>query len=108
MSATDLSMRIFAAASLRGDSAAFAVGHRYAKIHAMETMGAISPELDRPTSAEQDALRLLILLGAADGPVGDDAPTGAVAELRAESRLHALDFWLRNPDYLSLELLTQY
>jgi hypothetical protein len=48
------------------------------------------------------------VLGAAGGPVGDDAPAGAVAELRAESRLHALDFWLRNPDYLAYELLNQY
>ncbi len=53
-------------------------------------------------------MRLLVILGAAAGQVGEGAPDGAVAELRAESRLHALDFWLRNPDYLAHELLTQY
>ncbi|HWK24915.1 MAG TPA: hypothetical protein VNS09_00020 [Solirubrobacter sp.] len=31
-----------------------------------------------------------------------------MGELRAESRLHAPDFWLRNPDYLAYELLSQY
>jgi hypothetical protein len=74
----------------------------------VERSAASSIELERRTSAEQDAVRLLVVLGAAGGPVGDDAPAGAVAELRAESRLHALDFWLRNPDYLAYELLNQY
>jgi hypothetical protein len=74
----------------------------------VERSAASSIELERRTSAEQDAVRLLVVLGAAGGPVGDDAPAGAVAELRAESRLHALDFWLRNPDYLGYELLNQY
>ncbi len=63
---------------------------------------------ERQTSNEQDALRLLIVLAAAAGPVSPGAPPGAVGELHAESRLQALDFWLRSPDYLAHELLALY
>ena len=31
-----------------------------------------------------------------------------MASLRAQSRLQALDFWMRNPDYLANELLTAF
>lgn len=60
------------------------------------------------TSPEQDAVRMLILLAFAGQEPARDAPADSVREMRAESRLHALDFWLRNPDYLAYELLTQY
>jgi hypothetical protein len=62
------------------------------------------------TSHLQDAVRILVLLHAcgdrrdlADAPHGD-----AVAVIRAESRLQALDFWLRNPDYLAYEVLDNF
>ena len=51
---------------------------------------------------------MLALLHQAAGPVGmpDDVP-GAVRVMRSERRLQALDFWLRNPDYLADELLNE-
>jgi hypothetical protein len=33
---------------------------------------------------------------------------GAITEMRSQLRLQALDFWLRNPDYLADELLNEY
>lgn len=61
-----------------------------------------------PTASDrQSAVRLLACLVAAAEPTidnewGDDV----VAVLRAQSRLQALDFWMRNPDYLADELLS--
>jgi hypothetical protein len=54
-------------------------------------------------------VRILVLLfagGERGGAIG--GPQDAVAVIRAESRLQAMDFWLRNPDYLALELLELY
>lgn len=52
----------------------------------------------------RDALRVLFLIRA-----GGSAPAtpadGVVSIFRSEARLHALDFWVRNPDYLAEELL---
>lgn len=54
----------------------------------------------------QHAIRVLVILDACGDPVtATDSDTG-VAVIRAEMRLQALDFWLRNPDYLAGELLT--
>jgi hypothetical protein len=39
---------------------------------------------------------------------GPSAPAGALSEMRSQLRLQALDFWLRNPDYLADELLNEY
>jgi len=39
---------------------------------------------------------------------GPAAPDGALSEMRSQLRLQALDFWLRNPDYLADELLNEY
>lgn len=60
----------------------------------------------------QDAVRLLLLVQAAgtdlhDSEVGS-APDGAVAVVKGQVLLQALDFWLRNPDYLADELLSRY
>ncbi|MEV7297067.1 hypothetical protein AB0N79_36440 [Streptomyces microflavus] len=59
-----------------------------------------------------DAIRILLLVAAVAAPLDDKdqatAPVGAVAVLKAESRLQKLDFWLRNPDYLADELLNDY
>ncbi|MGV9532084.1 hypothetical protein ACWEU6_12820 [Streptosporangium sandarakinum] len=59
-----------------------------------------------------DAIRLLLLIATVadelDEAARASAPDGAVAVLRAESRLQKLDFWLRNPDYLADELLNDY
>lgn len=59
-------------------------------------------------SRVQHAIRLLALLRQAGTPAdapGD--PDGAVLAVRSERRLQALDFWLRNPDYLADELVSE-
>jgi len=65
----------------------------------------------RRASRVQDAVRLLFVLdrcgSRCDGAADALVPPGAVAVLRGQKRLQALDFWLRNPDYLADELLNQ-
>lgn len=65
-------------------------------------------ELDRYT----EAIRILLLIAAVADPLdaaaGAGVPPNAIAVLRSESRLQKLDFWLRNPDYLADELLSDY
>jgi len=62
----------------------------------------------RPTpSVMQHAIRLLVILDACGQPVRQGDPAGSVTVIRAELRLQALDFWLRNPDYLAGELLAK-
>ena len=58
--------------------------------------------------AYRDAIRLLTLLVAGSGPPPEAAPKGAASTFSGEMRLQALDFWVRYPDYLALELLNQY
>lgn len=65
------------------------------------------------TSREQDAVRILLLIDGACEPINpaetaDPRLVGAVGVVRAELRLQKLDFWLRNPDYLANELLTEF
>ena len=61
------------------------------------------------TTRQQDAVRLLVLLHVAgDDPPRDPPRDDAVASITAESRMQAMDFWLRNPDYLAYELLELY
>jgi hypothetical protein len=55
----------------------------------------------------QHAIRLLTILNECGEPVKAGDPPEGVAVIRAELRLQALDFWLRNPDYLAGELLTE-
>lgn len=73
----------------------------------------VSREALPVTSREQDAVRILLLLDGAceavDGAsLGDPGLAEAVGVLRTQVRLQKLDFWLRNPDYLADELLTEY
>ena len=59
-------------------------------------------------SVLQGALRLLFLLDrAGSAPVAGSpaAKAGVVAVIEAEKKLQALHFWMRNPDYLGLEIL---
>lgn len=59
-----------------------------------------------------DAVRLLLLLNASvtdmDPQRADTVPPGAVGVVRSQTFLQKLDFWLRYPDYLADELLTDY
>jgi hypothetical protein len=57
---------------------------------------------------EQYLVRVLFLIrhcGLAPGP---HAPEGAIREMRSQLRVQALDFWMRNPDYLADELLNEF
>ncbi|WP_217649732.1 hypothetical protein [Saccharopolyspora flava] len=64
------------------------------------------------TSREQDAVRLLLLIdGAAEPlphPIPDPELADAVGVVTGQTRLQKLDFWLRSPDFLADELLTEY
>lgn len=62
----------------------------------------------RRSSYYQDAVRILFLLDVAGEAPGQDAPDGVVAVIRTQTRLQALDFWLRNPDYLAGELINEF
>lgn len=60
-------------------------------------------------SERQTAIRLLACIQAA-GDVQNASRWGSdvVCVLHSQSRLQALDFWMRNPDYLANELLTEF
>lgn len=55
----------------------------------------------------QHAIRLLVILEACGEAVNAGDPADAVQVIRSELRLQALDFWLRNPDYLADELVNK-
>lgn len=55
-------------------------------------------------SPHRDALRLLFVLNAGGSAAGPEHPDAALV-FRGEARLQALDFWMRNPDYLAAELI---
>lgn len=55
----------------------------------------------------QHAIRLLAILSACGEPVTASDPANAVKVIRSELRLQALDFWLRNPDYLADQLVSE-
>lgn len=60
----------------------------------------------KTTTREQDAVRLLMLLRwASDASLPAGHPDKAVSCIAGEQRLQAMDFWLRNPDYLAEEYL---
>lgn len=62
----------------------------------------------RVASRAQNAVRLLFLLrDGGEKPRTPPDPDDIARVVRSEVRLHALDFWLRNPDYLADELLTE-
>ncbi len=59
-------------------------------------------------SVLQGALRLLFLLDRAGAPPSQGSPAseaGAVAVVKSETKLQKLHFWMRNPDYLAVEIL---
>ncbi|WP_299507366.1 hypothetical protein [uncultured Roseobacter sp.] len=57
---------------------------------------------------KRDAVRILFLIAKAGEPVNRNAPADTVLVVHAEKRMQALDFWMRNPDYLAHELLDQF
>lgn len=60
-------------------------------------------------SERQTAVRLLACIKAAgDAQNVSQYGSDVICVLRAQSRLQALEFWMRNPDYLANELLTEF
>ena len=57
---------------------------------------------------KRDAVRILFVLAKAGAPVKRSAPKDTCRVVQAEKRLQALDFWMRNPDYLASEILNQF
>lgn len=67
-----------------------------------------SDGVERPSHTRtQHALRLLVLLDRAGEPSADGDPPGAIKAVRSERLLQAMDFWMRNPDYLADEVISQ-
>ncbi|WP_370615176.1 hypothetical protein [Mumia sp. Pv 4-285] len=67
-----------------------------------------SGALDRPSHTRtQHALRLLVLADRTGEASADGDPSVAVKAVRSELRLQAMDFWMRNPDYLADEVISQ-
>ncbi len=73
----------------------------------MTQPGVGDPGVRPEATVMQHAIRLLAILDECGEPVTAGDPPEGVAVIRAELRLQALDFWLRNPDYLAGELLTK-
>lgn len=59
------------------------------------------------TSTAQDAIRLLYIFVHGAQPVAENQ-LGYAGCFGGKARLHAMDFWVRYPDYLSYELLNKY
>lgn len=57
-------------------------------------------------TSSQTATRLLVILDILGTACPDGSPDGAVSVVASLTRLAKLDFWLRNPDYLADDLLT--
>ena len=56
----------------------------------------------------RNALRILFILVKGSTPYGGEPVDGYHRVFRGETKVQALDFWLRYPDYLADELLTIY
>lgn len=54
----------------------------------------------------RSALRILFILAKGAGPHNDAAISGYGRCFRGESKVHALDFWMRYPEYLADELIS--
>lgn len=64
--------------------------------------------VERPSHTRtQHALRLLVLLDRTGEDTVDGDPPAVVKAVRSELRLQAMDFWMRNPDYLADEVISQ-
>jgi hypothetical protein len=74
-----------------------------------ETQLGQGPHALPKATRRQAAVRLLaIIVAAAEQVESNSWGPDVVGILRSQARLQALDFWMRNPDYLANELLTEY
>lgn len=63
---------------------------------------------ERPSHTRtQHALRLLVLIDRTGEETAEGDPPTATKAVRSELRLQAMDFWMRNPDYLADEIISQ-
>lgn len=60
------------------------------------------------TQGKRNAVRILFATAKVGEPVKKSALDVTCLVAHAEKRLQALDFWMRNPDYLASEILNQY
>ena len=68
----------------------------------------ISSDAARPSHTRtQHALRLLVLIDRTGEEATEGDPPTSVKTVRSELRLQAMDFWMRNPDYLADEIISQ-
>ncbi len=56
----------------------------------------------------QNAIRILFILVHGAKRLPENDPSGAAGLFVGEMRLHAMDFWVRYPDYLAYELINIY
>lgn len=77
------------------------------KAYGPPRIAAMSDNLHR-ASREQNFVRLLFVLDRAGVVPAATSPEGAYRQMRGQTRLQALDFWMRNPDYLADELISDY
>ncbi|QYF74395.1 hypothetical protein [Cryobacterium sp. PAMC25264] len=71
-------------------------------------MGDFSVGSERPSATRtQHAIRIMVLLDRCGEATIDGDPDSSVRVVRSELRLQAMDFWMRNPDYLADELISQ-
>ena len=64
--------------------------------------------VERPSHTRtQHALRLLVLMDRTGETATGSDPSVAIKAVRSELRLQAMDFWMRNPDYLADEVISQ-
>lgn len=64
--------------------------------------------VERPSHTRtQHAIRLLVLLDRTGVGAADGDPPSTIKAVRSELRLQAMDFWMRNPDYLADEIISQ-
>jgi hypothetical protein len=69
--------------------------------------GCVPEDAGRPSATRtQHAIRLLTLLAECGETTNESDPADTVKVVRSELRVQAMDFWLRNPDYLADELVT--
>jgi hypothetical protein len=70
----------------------------------------MEPAQPRRASRWQNTVRLLLLIATAAEPVAadDPAPEDAAGVVRTQTLLQKLDFWVRCPDFLAWELLTEF
>lgn len=64
--------------------------------------------MKKTTTIYQDAIRILFLLVNGSEPYTDDADSEIKGLFKGEVKLHAMDFWMRYPDYFANELLLKY